>query len=67
MSRRYGMRQGLLGFELLNEPARATSEVNHSLLLTFYERSYQIIRKHSRADCIVVFNELYERYFTWWR
>jgi len=33
MARRFGRHPALLGFELLNEPGRALSEANHTLLL----------------------------------
>jgi glucan 1,3-beta-glucosidase len=65
MAERYGQHPNLWGIELLNEPSDFYSANDHELLASFYRDSYHIIRAHS-PDCVVVFNELYPAYYSWW-
>lgn len=65
MAQRYGSHPALLGFELLNEPAFEYSQMNHSVLLRYYTDAYHLVRAHS-PDSIIVFNELYDFFYSWW-
>lgn len=66
MAKRYSGRPSLLGFELLNEPSYRYSQQNHSVLLQYYTAAYSIIRSHS-PDAMIVFNELYDEFYSWWQ
>lgn len=65
MAERYSSRPNLYGFELLNEPSDFYSKNNHEELSQYYRDSYTIIRKYSKT-AVVVFNELYANYYSWW-
>ena len=63
--REYSNHPNLWGFELLNEPSQYYSSNDHQVLVQFYKESYSIIREHS-ADAVVIFNELYAQYYSYW-
>jgi glucan 1,3-beta-glucosidase len=65
MARRYGKHPQLLGLELMNEPGWPIENKSHSVLLKYYYDSYHIIRESS-STALVVFNELYESYYSAW-
>ena len=65
MASRYGERRSLFGIELMNEPSNYYSENNHTVLATFYEQAYSIVRRYS-PDAHVIFNELYQSCFHSW-
>lgn len=47
----YATKPNLIGFELLNEPS---AEIPHDVLLDFYKRGYQIVRKYSDDIAVIV-------------
>ena len=49
----------------MNEPNHDLELFNHTLLLSFYQDAYRVVRKHS-ATAMVVFNELYEEFYPDW-
>lgn len=52
LASRYGKHPALLGIELLNEPSAA--EVPLDALVSYYQRGYQIVRKHSSTAYVIV-------------
>jgi len=65
MAKRYAHHPALMGFEIANEPALKYCEGGIDEIRKVYEKSYGIIRRHSKT-CKVVFNELYEQCYHSW-
>lgn len=49
----------------MNEPSQYMSENNHTLLSSYYQKAYRLIRSYSHTT-LVVFNELYEHLYSKW-
>ena len=65
MMRKYGHYSNFYGIELLNEPSTDLTYNDHSLLVSYYQQAYEIIRSY-HPTCYIVINELYEKAYRKW-